>query len=30
MTKKILKQMVWLLCSAVVLTACKEKTECTE
>ena len=30
MTKQTLKQMVWLLCLAVALTACKEKTEIIE
>ena len=30
MTKQTLKQMVWLLCLAVALTACKEKTEIVE
>ena len=30
MTKQTLKQMIWLLCLAVALTACKEKTEIVE
>ena len=30
MTKQTFKQMVWLLCLAVALTACKEKTEIVE
>jgi RND family efflux transporter MFP subunit len=30
MTKQILKRMIWLLCLAVALTACKEKTEIIE
>ena len=30
MTKQTFKRMVWLLCIAVVLTACKEKTEIIE
>ena len=30
MTKQTLKQMIWLLCLAVALTACKEKTEIIE
>jgi RND family efflux transporter MFP subunit len=30
MTTQILKRMVWLICIAVVLTACKEKTEIIE
>jgi len=30
MTKKIFKQMIWLLCLAVALAACKEKTEIIE
>ena len=30
MTKQVLKQMVWLLCLAVALAACKEKTEIVE
>jgi len=30
MTKQTFKQMIWLLCLAVALTACKEKTEIIE
>ena len=30
MTKKMLKRMVWLLCTSVALTGCKEKTEIVE
>jgi RND family efflux transporter MFP subunit len=30
MTRQTLKQMIWLLCIAVALTACKEKTEIVE
>jgi RND family efflux transporter MFP subunit len=30
MTKQTLKRMIWLLCLAVALTACKEKTEIIE
>ena len=30
MTKQTLKRMVWLLCLAVALTACKEKIEIVE
>jgi RND family efflux transporter MFP subunit len=30
MTKQTLKRMIWLLCLAVALTACKEKTEIVE
>jgi len=30
MTKQILKQMIWLLCLSVALTACKEKVEIVE
>ena len=30
MTKQTFKQMIWLLCLAVALTACKQKTEIVE
>jgi RND family efflux transporter MFP subunit len=30
MTKQIFKQMIWLLCLSLALTACKEKTEIVE